>query len=134
MFVVSIPAGALFYGETRHGAVSCGGETRGVRPKDASLSRHIIGTGSAVHSTHMVVNTRTSTIMISAIKTSEHYQEVLDRVAVLAALDPIAESENGRELEVLTVLLKDFEHREHPLAPASPLAAQTSYGAAGSLP
>lgn len=61
--------------------------------------------------------------MISVIKTSEQYQEVLNRVAVLAAHDPIAESDHGRELEVLAVLLKDFERREYPLSPASPLAA-----------
>jgi len=61
--------------------------------------------------------------MISVIKTAAHHQEILERVSALIDLDPIPESTDGKELEVLTVLLKDYESRAFPLAPPSPLAA-----------
>ncbi|MEP6834280.1 MAG: hypothetical protein ABJB74_12870 [Gemmatimonas sp.] len=61
--------------------------------------------------------------MISVIKTAAHHSEILERVSTLVDLDPIPESPEGKELEVLTVLLKDYERREFPLAPPSPLAA-----------
>ena len=44
-------------------------------------------------------------------------------MSALIDLDPISDSAEGKELEVLTVLLKDYERREFPLAPPSPLAA-----------
>ena len=61
--------------------------------------------------------------MISVIKTAAHHQEMLERVSALIDLDPLPESADGKELEVLTVLLKDYESRAFPLAPPSPLAA-----------
>lgn len=61
--------------------------------------------------------------MISVIKTTAHHREILERVSALVDLDPIPDSAEGKELEVLTVLLKDYESREYPIAPPSPLAA-----------
>lgn len=61
--------------------------------------------------------------MIAVIKTESQYDEVLSRVAALAAQDPTQESADGRELEVLTILLQEYERRSYSLAPPSPLAA-----------
>jgi HTH-type transcriptional regulator/antitoxin HigA len=61
--------------------------------------------------------------MIAVIKSEAQYREVLARVTVLAEIDPSSESEEGRELEVLALLVRDFERRAYPLAAPSPLAA-----------
>jgi len=57
--------------------------------------------------------------MISVIKTAAHHSEILERVSALVDLDPTPESAEGKELEALAVLLKDYERREFPLAPPS---------------
>lgn len=61
--------------------------------------------------------------MIAVIKSDTQYDEVLARVTALAELDPSPESEVGKELEVLALLLKDYESRKYPLPPPSPIAA-----------
>ena len=61
--------------------------------------------------------------MIAVIKTTDEYQSMLSRVTELALLDPVAESVEGGELEVLSVLLEEYERRKYPLSPPSPLAA-----------
>ena len=61
--------------------------------------------------------------MIAVIKSESQYDEVLARVEELAARDPTSESDEGRELEVLALLLRDYERRAFPLAEPSPLAA-----------
>jgi len=61
--------------------------------------------------------------MISVIKTAAHYDEVLNRVTSLVAQDPQQESAAGHELEVLTVLLQEYERGHYALASPSPLAA-----------
>jgi HTH-type transcriptional regulator / antitoxin HigA len=61
--------------------------------------------------------------MIEVIKTKTQYDEVLQRVTTLAVEDPHQESPLGRELEVLAVLIQDYERRAFPLAAASPIAA-----------
>lgn len=61
--------------------------------------------------------------MIAVIKSDRHYNEVLDRVRKLVAKDPDVDSPEGRELEVLALLVQDYERRVYPLPPASPLAA-----------
>lgn len=61
--------------------------------------------------------------MIAVIKSSAQHDEVLARVTALAATDPAVDSVEGRELEVLSLLLQDYERRTFPLAAPSPLAA-----------
>jgi HTH-type transcriptional regulator/antitoxin HigA len=61
--------------------------------------------------------------MIAVIKSPAHYNEVLARVTELALGDPVPDSPEGKELELLALLLKDYEQREFPLAPPSPVAA-----------
>jgi HTH-type transcriptional regulator/antitoxin HigA len=61
--------------------------------------------------------------MIAVIKSDAQYEEVLERVTSLALLDPTPDSAEGREFEVLTVLLQDYERHAFPLAAPSPLAA-----------
>jgi len=61
--------------------------------------------------------------MIAVIKSESQYDEVLARVEQLAARDPASESDEGRELEVLALLIKEYERRAFPLPGPSPLAA-----------
>lgn len=61
--------------------------------------------------------------MIAVIKSEAQYHEVLARVATLAEADPASDSDEGRELEVLALLVQEYERRTFPLAPPSPLAA-----------
>ena len=61
--------------------------------------------------------------MIAVIKSSTQYDEMLSRVTALVATDPVADSLEGRELEVLSLLLRDYERRTFPLAAPSSLAA-----------
>lgn len=63
--------------------------------------------------------------MISVIKSEPQYREVLERVGHLMDEDPIADSEAGRELEVLALLIRDYERRNYPLPPPDPVAAIT---------
>ena len=61
--------------------------------------------------------------MIAVIKSASQYAEMLTRVTELALLDPAADSDEGQDLEVLAVLLREYEQRRFPLVAASPLAA-----------
>ena len=61
--------------------------------------------------------------MIAVIKSASQYAEMLTRVTELTISDPIADSDEGRELEVLAVLIQEYERRRFPLAAPSPLAA-----------
>lgn len=61
--------------------------------------------------------------MIAVIKSDRHYNEVLERVQALVEEDPQVDSPEGRELEVLALLVQDYERRVFPLPPRSPLAA-----------
>lgn len=61
--------------------------------------------------------------MIAVIKSRAQYDELLARASALIDEDPSPETELGRELEVLGVLIKDYEARAFPLAAPSPLAA-----------
>ncbi len=61
--------------------------------------------------------------MIAVIKSAIQYEEMLARVTELALADPAADSAYGKELEVLVVLIQEYERRLYPLAAPSPLAA-----------
>lgn len=61
--------------------------------------------------------------MIAVIKSEGQYTEVLERVTALAEQDPPQDSIEGRELEVLSLLLEDYERRSFPLSAPSALAA-----------
>jgi HTH-type transcriptional regulator / antitoxin HigA len=61
--------------------------------------------------------------MIEVIKTDAQYREVLARIGQLVEFDPSPDSDEGRELEVLALLIRDYERRSFPLAAPSPLAA-----------
>lgn len=61
--------------------------------------------------------------MIEVIKNEDQYREVSARVSTLAERDPAADSDEGRELEVLAVLLEDYERRHFPLDDPGPVDA-----------
>lgn len=61
--------------------------------------------------------------MFAVIKSQEQYDAVLRRVDELLSLERAASSDEQNELEVLAVLLRDYEHRESPLLPPDPIVA-----------
>lgn len=61
--------------------------------------------------------------MFAVIKSREQYEAVLRRVDELMSKEGNASGADENELEVLAVLLHDFEHREAPLATPDPIAA-----------
>jgi HTH-type transcriptional regulator/antitoxin HigA len=61
--------------------------------------------------------------MIEVIKNEDQYREFSARASTLAGRDPAADTAEGRELEVLAVLLEDYERRHFPLEAPGPLDA-----------
>jgi antitoxin component HigA of HigAB toxin-antitoxin module len=47
--------------------------------------------------------------MIAVIKSKSQYEEVLARIIELASDDPVLDSAEGKELELLSLLVKDYE-------------------------
>ncbi len=61
--------------------------------------------------------------MISVVKSDAQYKDVLHRIEQLMADDPTVDSAEGRELEVLAILVREYERAVFPLAAPSPLGA-----------
>jgi HTH-type transcriptional regulator/antitoxin HigA len=61
--------------------------------------------------------------MIAVIKTDAQYREIMARLDALVETDPAPDTDEGRELEVLALILRDYERNAFPLAPPNPLAA-----------
>lgn len=57
------------------------------------------------------------------IKTQEHYHTVLQEAEKLVARDPAAGSPDADRLELLTVIIEDFEKRNFPLEAPDPISA-----------
>jgi HTH-type transcriptional regulator/antitoxin HigA len=61
--------------------------------------------------------------MISVVKSDAQHKAALQRIEQLIANDPTSDSAEGHELEVLAVLIRDYERGAFPLTPPSPLGA-----------
>ena len=61
--------------------------------------------------------------MLRPIKNNQQYEEALERVYVLMQKDIQPGSKQSDELEVLSILVKEYEHEHYPLPKPSPLEA-----------
>lgn len=61
--------------------------------------------------------------MIGPIKNNEQYEEALANIYTLMQMDISADSKESDELEVLSILVKDFEHAHFPIPKPNPLEA-----------
>jgi HTH-type transcriptional regulator/antitoxin HigA len=60
---------------------------------------------------------------IKAIKTEKEYTSALKRVSVLIQENPRTSSETFNEMEVLSILIKEYEIENHPVPPPDPIDA-----------
>ena len=61
--------------------------------------------------------------MLKPIKSNKQYQDALERVYQLMQKNIQPGSKQSDELEVLSILVKDYEHGQYPLAKPNPLEA-----------
>jgi len=61
--------------------------------------------------------------MLRPIKTGDQYEEALQRIYVLMQKDIVAGSRNSDELEVLSILVKEYEHEKYPVPKPDPVEA-----------
>lgn len=58
---------------------------------------------------------------ISVIKSDGQYKSALDRLEVLVGMDPAADSSEGSELELLSLLVEDYENKKFPIENPDPV-------------
>lgn len=61
--------------------------------------------------------------MIKPIKSNSEYEEALDRGYALMQKDLVPESEESDELEVLSILIKEYENEHFPIPKPHPIEA-----------
>jgi len=61
--------------------------------------------------------------MLRPIRNNKQYEEALERVYLLMQKDIQPGSKQSDELEVLSILVKEYENKEYPLAKPNPLEA-----------
>lgn len=61
--------------------------------------------------------------MLKPIKNEQQYEEALERAYLLMQQDIQAESSASDELEVLSILIKEYENEHHPMPAPNPLEA-----------
>src|ERR1700712_3916260 len=61
--------------------------------------------------------------MLKPIKTEEQYETALTRVYALMQLDILADTTESDELEILSLLVKEYETEHYPIPPPNPLDA-----------
>ncbi len=61
--------------------------------------------------------------MLKPIKNTEQYEEYLDRAYQLMQLELEPNSEKSDELEVLSILIENYEKTEFPIEPPHPIEA-----------
>lgn len=61
--------------------------------------------------------------MLKPIKNKEDYEKALDRAYELMQLDLTLGSEASDELEVLSLLIKEYEHENYPIPKPHPIEA-----------
>lgn len=60
---------------------------------------------------------------VRAIRSEEAYRAMLARVSDLIDIDPVPDSPEGEELEVLGTLVEAYESRHYPISPPDPIEA-----------
>ncbi len=61
--------------------------------------------------------------MIKPIRTEAQYEATLERIYALMQLDLALESEEGDELEILSLLVKEYENLYYPMPKPHPIEA-----------
>lgn len=61
--------------------------------------------------------------MLKPIKTNEQYNQALARVYALMQTNTVAGSAESDELEVLSILIKEYENEHYPLPSPNPIEA-----------
>lgn len=61
--------------------------------------------------------------MLKPIKSNSEYEEALDRAYTLMQQNLLPESEDSDELEVLSILIKEYEHEHFPIPKPHPIEA-----------
>jgi len=61
--------------------------------------------------------------MLKPIRTEQQYELALERIYMLIQQDIMPETEAGDELEVLSMLVKEYESRHYPMPKPHPLDA-----------
>ncbi|WP_028298483.1 helix-turn-helix domain-containing protein [Olivibacter sitiensis] len=61
--------------------------------------------------------------MVRPIKNEQQYEEALTRVYVLLQKDLKPDSKESDEMEILSILVKEYENEHYPVAQPSPLEA-----------
>lgn len=64
-----------------------------------------------------------SLIMLKPIKNNSQYEGALERAYDLMQLDLVPESKESDELEVLSILIKEYENEHFPVSKPHPLEA-----------
>ena len=61
--------------------------------------------------------------MLKPIRTEAQYEEALERIYELMQLDLEPGTEGGDELEILSLLVKEYEHEHYPVPKPHPIEA-----------
>jgi HTH-type transcriptional regulator/antitoxin HigA len=61
--------------------------------------------------------------MLTPIKSEQQYEDALERVYMLMQTEVTAGSKESDELEVLSILIKEYEHESHAVPQPNPLDA-----------
>lgn len=61
--------------------------------------------------------------MLKPIKTKKQYESALERVYNLMQKDLKADSKESDELEVLSILIENYEEKKYPILPPDPVEA-----------
>lgn len=61
--------------------------------------------------------------MLKPIKTEEQYESYLERIYFLMQKDLKAESKESDEVEILSILIKNYEEKHHPINKPNPIDA-----------
>lgn len=59
--------------------------------------------------------------MLKPIKNNQQYEEALERIYLMMQKDIQPESKQSDELEVLSILVKEYENEYYPLPKPNPL-------------
>lgn len=61
--------------------------------------------------------------MLKPIKTEQQYENYLERIYVLMQTDLKADSQQSDELEILSILVKNYEEAHYPIEKPTPIEA-----------
>ena len=61
--------------------------------------------------------------MLKIIKSEAEYDEAIQRIHELMQLDLVDDSPESDELDLLALIVEDYERRHYPIAPPAPLEA-----------